>query len=359
MDSSTFSQRLLAWRKTNPRPLPWKAHPDAYTIWLSEIILQQTRVEQGLPYFERFREKYPTVEALANAPEDEVMKLWEGLGYYSRARNLHGTAKMVASELGGQFPDTYEGLLQLKGVGAYTAAAIASFAYDLPHAVLDGNVFRVLARYLGIDLPIDSTEGKKLFARRAGELLDAANPAEYNQAIMDFGATWCTPRNPQCSACPMSQDCRAFQQNRVEQLPVKAKKIEKRDRFFHYLVLRTDGQTLIRKRTDADIWQQLYEFPVIEREALAESPESLMQEALWQELIGEKSWSLRQIAGPFRQLLTHQKVVALFFEIDLEMKQLPNTAPFIAVEQKNLNNFAFPKVIDRYLKDNSLYLRLV
>ncbi len=359
MDSSTFSQRLLAWRKANPRPLPWKAHPDAYTIWLSEIILQQTRVEQGLPYFERFREKYPTVEALANAPEDEVMKLWEGLGYYSRARNLHGTAKMVASEFGGQFPDTYEGLLQLKGVGAYTAAAIASFAYNLPHAVLDGNVFRVLARYLGIALPTDSTEGKKLFARKAGELLDVANPAEYNQAIMDFGATWCTPRNPKCSACPMSPDCQAFQQKRVEQLPVKSKKIEKRDRFFHYLVLRADGQTLIRKRTDSDIWQQLYEFPMIEGEALTDDPKSLAQMPLWQELIGEHDWSLRQIAGPFRQVLTHQKVAALFFEIELKTKQLPNTPPFIAVEQKNLNNFAFPKVIDGYLKDNSLYLRLV
>lgn len=355
----SFAQRLLAWRETHPRTLPWKAHPDAYTIWLSEIILQQTRVEQGLPYFERFREKYPTVEALAHAPEDDVMKLWEGLGYYSRARNLHGTAKMVASELGGRFPETFEGLLQLKGVGAYTAAAIASFAYNLPHAVLDGNVFRVLSRYLGIELPVDSTEGKKLFARRAQELLDKEEPAAYNQAIMDFGATWCTPRKPQCSDCPMSPDCQAFQQGLVEQLPVKSKKLEKKDRFFHYLVLRVNDQTLVRKRTEQDIWQQLYEFPMIEREALTYDLDVLAQTPLWKELIGTTPYAAQQIVGPFRQILTHQHVTALFFEITLQRKQLPNTPLFIGVERKNLNNFAFPKVIDRYLKDKSLYLRLI
>ncbi len=356
---SIFAQRLLAWHEEHPRPLPWKEHPDAYTIWLSEIILQQTRVEQGLPYFERFREKYPTVQALAQAQEDEVMKLWEGLGYYSRARNLHGTAKMVANELDGRFPDTYEGLLQLKGIGAYTAAAIASFAYNLPHAVLDGNVFRVLARFSGLELPIDSTEGKKRFADLANKLLDNDRPAAYNQAIMDFGATWCTPRNPQCTGCPMSPDCKAFLQNRVDQLPLKTKKMEKKNRFFHFLVFNDDGKTLIRKRTAKDIWQQLYEFPMVERETLADGVDDLMQTPLWKELVGETPFVLQQISGPFRQVLTHQKVVALFFEIDLKMKRLPNTTPFIAVEQKNLNNFAFPKVIDRYFKDDSLYLKLI
>ena len=189
--------------------------------------------------------------------------------------------------------------------------------------------------------------------------MDATQPAAYNQAIMDFGATWCTPRNPKCTACPMAPDCQAFQHKRVEQLPVKSKKIEKKDRFFHYFVLRADGQTLIRKRTDSDIWQQLYEFPMVEREALTDDLNSLASTPLWQELVGENEWSLQQIAGPFRQVLTHQKVVALFFEITLNTKQLPNTPPFIAVEQKNLNNFAFPKVIDSYLKDESLYLKLV
>lgn len=354
-----FAQRLLAWHQAHPRPLPWKAHPDAYTIWLSEIILQQTRVEQGLPYFERFREKYPTVEALAHAPEDDVMKLWEGLGYYSRARNLHGTAKVVASELDGKFPDTYEGLLQLKGVGAYTAAAIASFAYNLPHAVLDGNVFRVLARYLGLSVAIDSTEGKKLFARKAQDLLDTEHPAAYNQAVMDFGATWCTPRNPRCADCPMSPDCVAFQQNQIELFPVKSKKLEKKDRFFHYLVISAGEHTFLQKRLEKDIWQQLYEFPMIEKEALASDAGDLSQSPIWQALIGEKPYVLKAIAGPYRQTLTHQKVAALFFEIQLQSVDNPNTAPFIAVESKNLNNFAFPKVIDYYLKDNSLYLKLL
>ena len=201
-----FTKNLLKWFASHHRPMPWKGEKNPYLIWLSEIILQQTRVEQGLPYFLKFKENYPTVTDLANAPEDEVMRLWQGLGYYSRARNLHFTAKYIAYDLNGEFPNTYTEILKLKGVGAYTAAAISSFAYDLPNAVVDGNVYRVLARYFGIETPIDTTEGKKKFTKLAYELLDKKRPADYNQAIMDLGATQCTPKNPNCKNCPLNKN---------------------------------------------------------------------------------------------------------------------------------------------------------
>ncbi|MEO1264044.1 MAG: A/G-specific adenine glycosylase, partial [Bacteroidota bacterium] len=239
----------MEWFSTNHRPLPWKGEKNPYLIWLSEIILQQTRVEQGLPYFEKFKKKYPTVKDLANAPEDEVMKMWEGLGYYSRARNLHAAAKFIADELNGTFPDTFHEILGLKGVGPYTAAAIASFAYGLPHAVVDGNVYRVLSRFFGIEEPIDTTAGKKLFAALAQELLDEKQAGNYNQAIMDFGATHCTPALPACTSCLMKSKCTAFQKNTVNKLPVKIKKTKRRQRFFNYLILNEKGNVFIKKRT--------------------------------------------------------------------------------------------------------------
>ena len=219
-----FTKNLMAWFATNHRPMPWKGEKNPYLIWLSEIILQQTRVEQGLPYFLKFKENYPTVTDLANAPEDEVMRMWQGLGYYSRARNLHFTAKHIAYDLNGVFPKTYVEILKLKGVGTYTAAAIASFAYDLPNAVVDGNVYRVLARYFGIETPIDSTIGKKEFTKLAYELLDNKRPADYNQAIMDFGATQCKPKKPNCINCPLNQKCIGFNTQKIDTLPIKTKK---------------------------------------------------------------------------------------------------------------------------------------
>ncbi|MCR9286527.1 MAG: A/G-specific adenine glycosylase [Bacteroidetes bacterium] len=222
-----FTKKLMEWFSQNHRPLPWKGEKNPYYVWLSEIILQQTRVEQGLPYFEKFKSTYPTVAGLANAPEDEVMKLWEGLGYYSRARNLHFTAKYISKELGGVFPSDFEGILKLKGVGPYTAAAIASFAFDLPHAVVDGNVYRVLSRFFGIEKAIDSTEGKKEFSKLAQTLIDTKQPANYNQAIMDFGATHCKPSSPNCGKCLMSLNCFAFKNSKIESLPFKSKKKKK------------------------------------------------------------------------------------------------------------------------------------
>ncbi|MBP7272940.1 MAG: A/G-specific adenine glycosylase, partial [Saprospiraceae bacterium] len=242
---AAFQEKLLAWYDATPRPMPWKETNNPYHIWLSEIILQQTRVAQGLPYYLRFVEKYPTINALADAPEEEVFKLWEGLGYYSRARNLHATAKFIAYTLNGNFPDTFAALLSLQGVGHYTAAAIASFAYNLPHAVIDGNVYRVLSRILGSATPIDSAEGKKYFAATAQALLNLSQPARYNQAIMNFGALHCVPQNPHCSSCPFQEICVGFQNNCVGSLPVRQKKIAINTRYFYYYIIQDANNDIL------------------------------------------------------------------------------------------------------------------
>lgn len=358
-----FTQGLQAWFENSHRPLPWKGEKDAYLIWLSEIILQQTRVEQGLPYFKRFRAQFPTVKALADAPEDVVMKAWEGLGYYARARNLHATAKYIAYELGGQFPTTYDGIRALRGVGPYTAAAIASFAFELPHAVVDGNVYRVLSRYWGIEAPIDTSAGKKRFAQLAERALQVSTlaPSSHNQAMMDFGATHCKTKSPLCSSCPLQPHCKAYARQKVGQLPVKAKKIKKKNRFFHYLVINAGSQVILRKRTEKDIWRNLYEFPLLEWPSDEASERDIRRSAPWQACIGDAPARIEQVSPPQQQTLTHQKVRAVFWEIHLPEPATPATdlAPFFLTERKNLTNFAFPKIIDWYLGDNSLYLKLL
>ena len=259
---SKFADILIDWYAENKRDLPWRETKDPYRIWISEIILQQTRVAQGYDYYIRFMERFPDVFTLADADEDEVMKYWQGLGYYSRARNLHAAARSIREA--GEFPKTYEGVLALKGVGEYTAAAICSFAYDIPRAVVDGNVYRVLSRWMGIDTPIDSTTGKKLFAQLAQELMDKSRPALYNQAIMDFGALQCTPASPDCLSCPLADTCLALANRSVDTLPVKQHKTKVTNRFFNYIYVRTGGCTFIRKRTENDIWKNLYEPLLIE-----------------------------------------------------------------------------------------------
>lgn len=353
-----FRSQLLEWYRNSHRPLPWKGEKDPYIIWLSEIILQQTRVEQGMPYFHRFTEQYPRIQDLANAPEDEVMKLWEGLGYYSRARNMHAAAKYIFEELEGKFPDTFEGILKLKGVGPYTAAAIASFAFDLPHAVVDGNVFRVLSRFFGIDLPIDSSEGKKHFQQLAQHLLDHEDPARYNQAIMDFGATLCTPQKPGCSDCPLQKKCQAFQKERIGELPVKSKKIQRRTRFFHYLIINQGSDTWIRKRTGKDIWKNLYEFPMIEMESGLQHAQKMIEASDLATVLSHTHYEIERVSPPYQQLLTHQKIVAVFVEIRLKNAPNLNSFGIKKIDRKNLSKFAFPKLIDCYLKDKSLYLNL-
>ena len=353
-----FQQTLKNWYQDSDRPLPWKGIKDPYRIWLSEIILQQTRVEQGLPYYNRFVENFPSIHDLANASEDEVFKLWEGLGYYSRARNLHFTAKYISGELKGVFPDNYKDILTLKGVGPYTAAAIASFAYNLPHAVLDGNVFRVFSRFLGIKEAIDSTKGKKLFAEVSSKFLDQNNAGAYNQAIMDFGATHCTPKNPDCTQCPFRDRCVATQENLVSELPFKSKKLVKRKRYFHFLLFNTKDQIIIHKRTAKDIWQNLYDFPLIEKDKLLWEEEALsIPEGVPFEL-NNLTLSIRSISRSFQQTLSHQIIQANFWEIDLP--KVPDKLPsgLMSIPREHLKNYAFPKIIDWYLQDNSLYLKL-
>ena len=263
----TFSDKILTWYEENKRTLPWRGTRDPYKIWLSEIMLQQTRVVQGTPYYLKFISNYPKVHDLANASEEEVLKLWQGLGYYSRARNLHATAKMVVNVYGGNFPDTYKELLSLKGVGDYTASAISSICFDRPEPVVDGNVYRVLARYFGVDLPINSTEGVKYFKKLAREVMDTGNIRDYNQGIMEFGAIQCSPKNPNCNVCPLNESCVALQKNKVDQLPVKLKKTKVRNRYFNYVVFMSqDEKTILEQRKGKGIWQNLWQFPLIESE---------------------------------------------------------------------------------------------
>lgn len=354
-----FRTRLFQWAVEHPRPLPWKGIDNPYLIWLSEILLQQTRVEQGLPYYLKFRDTFPTVEDLAKASEDEVMKLWEGLGYYSRARNMHAAAKFVANDLEGQFPNTYKDILALKGVGPYTAAAIASFAFNLPHAVVDGNVYRVLARIFGISTPSDSTAGKKEFAALAEQLLDKEKAGQYNQAIMDFGATHCTPKKPKCKDCPFLNDCVAYSEQAITQYPVKVKKLVRKDRFFNFLVLSQKDQVYIQKRTEKDIWQKLYQFPLLETSQAIEHPEQLLEQRKWKEWFGESRLGFSKKSKPFKQTLTHQSIYAHFWEFECPDDIVLEEFGFILVERKNLSKFAFPKIIDWYLGDNSLYLNLL
>ncbi|MFL1010847.1 A/G-specific adenine glycosylase [Flavisericum labens] len=260
-----FSKTIINWYSANKRSLPWRETNSPYKIWLSEIILQQTRVRQGLPYYEAFVAKYPTVFELAKANESDVLKLWQGLGYYSRARNLHATAKYVVDEFNGIFPNTYKGLLKLKGVGDYTASAIASICFNEPTAVVDGNVYRVLSRYFGVDTPINSSKGVKEFKAMAQELIDRNNPAIFNQAIMEFGATQCKPKNPDCGNCPFQNSCVAFGHNHIDALPVKNKSARAKKKYFNFLVfVSEDGKTILEKRQGKGIWQNLYQFPLVE-----------------------------------------------------------------------------------------------
>ncbi len=270
----SFAPKILNWYREHQRDLPWRQTRDPYRVWLSEIILQQTRVAQGMPYYLSFVETFPTVYDLAEAPEEQVLKLWQGLGYYSRARNLHTTAKMVVTEFDGQFPHTYEELKTLKGVGDYTASAIASFCFDVPEPVVDGNVYRVLSRYFGVDIPINSTEGINYFKELAREVMDAENIRDYNQGIMEFGAIQCAPKKPYCLLCPLQESCVALKENKVDILPIKLNKTKVRKRYFNYIVwLDGNGNTVLEQRKGKGIWQNLYQFPLLETDGPLEDAE--------------------------------------------------------------------------------------
>ena len=312
--------QLLNWNDSfNKRSMPWKGEKDAYKIWLSEIILQQTRVNQGEQYYLNFIEKYPTIQSLANAPVTEVYKTWEGLGYYSRCKNLHITAQIICEKYGGKFPNNYDELLKLIGIGPYTAAAIASFAFNLPYPVLDGNVYRILARYFGIDLNIDTVQAKKIFYLKASKLIDKENPAIFNQAIMDFGATVCKPQLPTCTTCVLQKKCVAFAQSKVEFYPVKSKAKPKIKRYFNYFIFHYKDKIFLQKRTKNDIWQYLYEFYLLEEKFLKVWDEKMIQDYLTKKLNTDK-FTIKKIVPNNSQLLTHQQIITCFIEVDLKIK---------------------------------------
>lgn len=349
---SFFTQALLFWNnKKNKRDMPWKGIKDPYKIWLSEIILQQTRVEQGWAYYEKITKRFPSIQQLAAAKDEEVFKLWEGLGYYSRCRNLLFTARYISNNLNGKFPVLFEEVLQLKGVGGYTAAAICSFAYDAPHAVVDGNVMRVIARYLGIETPIDTAEGKKKFQHLADLMLDDKQPGKYNQAIMDFGATICKPKLPLCVECPLSDQCVALKNNQVQQLPVKSKKLTIIDRYFVYLIIKTPSGYLCRKRKSGDVWAQLHEFVLLELDN-KETPNEILTSGKLNKLLSVP-FKVKEHSDWIMQRLTHRRMHAIF--LHLETKQSVGLQDYEVVKDKKMAFLAFPKIIQQYLKERKQF----
>ena len=371
-----FANTIISWFRENGRALPWRETRDPYAIWLSEIILQQTRIAQGWEYWERFMAQYPTVQDLAAAHEDEVLKLWQGLGYYSRARNLHTAAKQIVAL--GHFPDTLEGIKQLKGVGDYTAAAIGSFAFDIPAAVVDGNVYRVLARYFGIDTPINSTQGKKEFTALAQSLLPSSKSSDvlssispvaaYNQAMMDFGAIQCTPQSPKCLLCPLAETCEAMRTNRVAELPVKQKTLKVKTRHLSYIYIRCKGETAIHRRGEGDIWQGLWEpfnaSDITEATALIASAQatpssaqaspsstklSLFKSELAASLHLSNVDGLQLLAQDVKHVLTHRILLADFYLLETEARpQLPDD--YIWIKEEEIEDYGIPRLIELMLE---------
>lgn len=330
---SDFSLLITDWYRLNARNLPWRDSQNPYFIWLSEVILQQTRVEQGMKYYHKFVTNYPTISDLASASEQQILNDWQGLGYYSRARNLHAAAKQVVRSFDGEFPGTYEKIIQLKGVGSYTAAAISSIAFNEKKAVVDGNVYRVLSRVFNIDTPIDSTAGKKEFQSLADELISSDTPGDHNQALMEIGALICKPSNPACERCPLQQKCLSFSLQNQDERPVKEKKTKVRDRYFHYLIFDDGRHTLIEKRSKKGIWANMYQFP--------------LQEAKDVDLTnwGTKSAESEQI----KHILSHQRLHTIFHHFDHLPEQ--HNDSWIKVRWEELEDYPLPRLIDKYLSE--------
>ena len=358
MVKNKFTKLLLKWNaEQNIRQMPWKGEKDPYKIWISEIILQQTRVEQGLNYYNNFINAFPNVNVLANTSDGKIFKLWEGLGYYTRCSNLIATARYIAGERKGKFPDTYDELKKLKGVGPYTAAAIASFAYELPQAVVDGNVYRVLARVFGIKKPIDSSQGKFFFNELAKDLLDKKQPGLFNQAIMDFGAVVCKPSLPGCTKCIFKKDCFAFLNNSIDKFPLKEKKIKIKKRFFYYFMMEYQDKIVLRQRTAKDIWQQLFEFPVIETVSLI-NVEDILNIAEKKGMLRTKEYKLGNVSPVLTQQLTHQLITGQI--IKLRLNQRPDLKDGALLIKKNLlYRYSFPKFINQYFEEIRLKESLV
>lgn len=347
-----FAEFLIHWYTENKRRLPWRETTDPYRIWISEIILQQTRVVQGLEYFNRFMERFPDVGALAVAPEDEVMKYWQGLGYYSRARNLHAAAKEIMSRFGGVFPEDYSQVLSLKGIGEYTAAAVCSFAWHQPYAVVDGNVYRVLSRVFGIDTPIDSTAGKKEFAELAQVLLDRVHPDIYNQAIMDFGALQCTPKQPNCLYCPLRDRCVAWSAGKVEKLPVKQGKTIVKGRYFNYLHIYCGKVHLLSRRDARDIWQNLYEYPLIETGKSVDFADLQAMQEYRELMSGVEEIKVKRLVEMPKHILSHRIIYARFYE--LEVSNFSEAMQkYCQVDEDAVEQYAVSRLMELYQEKNS------
>jgi A/G-specific adenine glycosylase len=344
----SFTREVISWYLLNKRDLPWRESRDPYIIWLSEIIMQQTRIEQGLPYFMRFVENYPTVADFASATEGEILKHWQGLGYYSRGRNMHYTAQMVMEEHAGYFPSSYDQLLKLKGVGEYTAAAISSFSANEAKAVVDGNVFRLLSRYFGIETPINSGAGKKQFTELANEILDKSEPGTFNQAVMEFGSLQCKPVKPDCSICPLQPGCTAYRLNLVDALPVKLKGQKIRERYFNFIVAMKDQRVLIGKRGSKDIWENLYQLPLFETGSAVQGT-ILLKDPDFIKAFG-RDVKIKTISAPVRHLLSHQRLHAQFIEIvNFKDQEIQQNGLFYA-NSTDLSTLAQPKLIFEFLE---------
>ena len=339
-----FSSKIIKWYSQHKRELPWRNTKDPYKIWLSEIILQQTQVKQGLPYYQKFIKSFPSVSELANANEEQVLKLWQGLGYYSRARNLHFAAKQI--QQAGFFPKEYKDIIRLKGVGEYTAAAIASFAFKLPYAVVDGNVFRLLSRFYGIDTPIDTSKGKKEFSEIAQTLLLKKEPDTHNQAIMEFGSQMCKPKQPNCNSCPLRDECVAFANNTTHLLPVKKGKVKVKTVFFEYFFFKMNGYTLVNKRADDGIWPNMYEFPLITTNDL-KNIEEILNHNQFESWIEGIDFSVESISE-FKHILSHRKINARFWEI--KCQKIPPASNFQKIKIKTINKLAVSRLIEKFIQ---------
>ena len=347
---ANFLSNIYFWYEQNKRDLPWRKTNDPYKIWLSEIILQQTRVAQGTPYYEQFIKKFPTVQTLANASEDEVLKLWQGLGYYSRARNLHFTARYINSVLNGTFPSDYHTILKLKGIGPYTAAAIASIAFQLPYPTIDGNIYRVFSRYFGIETPINSTKGKKEFEKLARELMPEKNPGMHNQALMEFGALLCTPKLPHCINCPIHESCAAFAMKKVDLLPVKSKKTKQVSRYFNYFYFDEGEFTYIEKRTNNDIWKNMFQFPMFESSKKLNEKELVESEFLQK---NAQNSNVLKFYPSKKHILSHQIIYAFLVHIEVKEPHFLNQQ-FLRVNKKDIFTFAVPKLVEDFLNTISI-----
>lgn len=348
MESRYFSKKVVRWFEKNKRDLPWRDTKDPYRIWLSEIILQQTRVSQGLPYYLKFCEVFPSVFDLASASEQKVLRLWQGLGYYTRARNLHKCAKEVVARYNGKFPSTFDGLKTLPGIGDYTAAAIASISFGQQVAVVDGNVFRVLARIFGIDTPINTPEGKRIFSKLANQLVPKQNPDVHNQAMMEFGARFCTPRNPCCEICPYQSDCFAFKNSLQHQLPVKLQLKKARKRYFYYFAIQRGKTLLMKKREEKDIWHGLYDFVLIETDRPVDAEKLFSEHELLKKF---RKGNLSDISGMYKHILSHQLIYSRFIQVTLSQDVALTGSGFKFYSLKKVADLPKPVLISKFLSD--------